>query len=169
MPGAAGRVENLPSQEVALVVIGDTGLTPGAQARPRRAVLRGEPGCPGRALGVDGGLRVEAKRVMSRWSPSAPPPPPGLRAVSENGANGAGRSCPHRGEGLRGGGGQVWVVERVLQPGSTVATQRGEGRAANSAQAGAGVLGCWWEAGLPMLSPGRSNTSLQPAQVLVGS
>lgn len=144
MPGAAGRVENLPSQEVALVVIGDTGLTPGAQARPRRAVLRGEPGCPGRALGVDGGLRVEAKRVMSRWSPSAPPPPPGLRAVSENGANGAGRSCPHRGEGLRGGGGRCgwWRGSCSLAPPWPPSAER-----AGLLTRHRRVLGCWGAGG----------------------
>lgn len=70
--------------------------------------------------GWKGSPSVAAKRVMSPWSPSAPPPPPDLRAVSENGANGAGRSCHHWREGLREG--QVWVVERGLQPGSTVAT-----------------------------------------------
>lgn len=45
--------------------------------------------------------RVEsvAKRVGPQGSPSTLPPPPDLRAVSENGANGTGPSCHHSGEG----------------------------------------------------------------------
>lgn len=60
--------------------------------------------------GSDGGVCV-AKRVGPQGSPSVPPPPPELGAVSENGTNGAGPSCHHPHGGGRG------LRERQVQAG----------------------------------------------------